>query len=242
MLYATQAVMLDRIKHANHKIKPLENYAFMAKQHAIPITLNEISMAAMEYPLVFAEGDTQPVLLAIFGLRPQENLQVSNGHWCTRYIPAEIRAYPFTPIRSAEDRLSLGVDSQCPAFNTQEGQALFTAEGEPTPHLEQAFDFAAAHYENSQHTDQFCQTLKELQLLTPQRLEVKIRSTGEALEVEGFWCVDEKKFYGLDAATLKKLQMQGYLAWVYAHLLSLRNFEILVERLNEKIALEEPKS
>lgn len=241
MPHTTQTILLDRIKHARYKLKPLENYSFMQNQHAIPITLNEISMAAIEYPLVFAKDDAEPILLAIFGLRPQENLQINNGHWCTRYIPAEVRTYPFTPIRSADDRLSLGVDSTCPAFNTEEGHALFTPEGEPTPQLEEAFDFATQHYENLQYTRQFCKTLQDLQLLTPQRLDVKIRHTGDALEVDGFWCVDEKKFYALSAEVLKKLQMQGYLAWIYAHLLSLRNFEVLVERLNEKIALEEPQ-
>jgi hypothetical protein len=75
--------------------------------------------------------------------------------------------------------------------------------------------------------------LKELDLLVPRRL--KVGRPGQTPRVlQGFCIIDEAKLQALDDSALLTLSGGGQLAWIYTHLMSLRNVAALAE-LQDKI-------
>ena len=61
-------------------------------------------------------------------------------------------------------------------------------------------------------------------------LEVS-RPEQSPLVLQGFSVIDEQKLQQLDDASLLDLARSGLLAWVHAHLMSLRNVSLLADRL-----------
>jgi hypothetical protein len=51
--------------------------------------------------------------------------------------------------------------------------------------------------------------------------------------LEGLWVVDEEKLRGIDDARVVEIFKNGYMGWIYAHLLSLGNVRRLANRLDK---------
>jgi len=56
--------------------------------------------------------------------------------------------------------------------------------------------------------------------------------TGSVFSLSGFFCVNRDKLKNLAAETLAELAKSDELELIYVHLLSLKNFETLNERLS----------
>jgi len=221
---------INKERHAASYVAPVESYAYASNVHVAGVAIHEFPKVAALYPIVFMQagaGDFTPV--ALLGLDEGRNLFVNEqGQWIVSYVPAVIRKYPFTLISKDADSTEfvVCVDQASGCIKADEGRPLFTEQGEPAPALQGVIRFLSELQEMDLHTRRFCQQLKALGLLVP--LNVELRSNSGVRKVAGAFVVDEVALNNLGAEQKASLQSQNYLPTLYAHLLSLGQFERLV--------------
>lgn len=203
--------------------------AFAAETAFVPIVASEIAAAVSSYPVVFANGDAQPIVVT--GIE-QANLFVDEGRWAEdAYVPAYVRRYPFGFIATVNpEGFALAIDTASSRLQQegQEGMPLFE-NGEPSELTRQALNFCDAFQADAAMTRAFTDALREQDLLIDQRADV-VLPDGARRGVEGFQIVDADKFAKLDDAVVLKWHRKGWLALVHFHLASLQRFQALLVR------------
>jgi hypothetical protein len=232
---------LNRDGHKDLRIKPINNVAFAAKVHSVPMTMAEFGSAARDYPILFGGNSLEEAgPLAMLGLKQSENLFVDeNGQWEEGvYVPGFIRRYPFVLAEKPEagegDDFTVFLDEAYPGFNTEDGERLFNDDGSDTQTLKNAVQFLGEFQEHVKRTRAFTQRLRELDLLEPRSVQVK---EGEGtMVINGLFVVNEEKLRQLDEKAAHELLADGSLGWIYAHLLSLSNIDRLKQRADQRQA------
>ena len=82
-------------EHASWKARASEALPVFARQHAIPLTIDEFAVAQRYYPIIFSAGEN-PVPLALMGLNEGVNTFTdAEGKLIDQvYVPAYVRRYP----------------------------------------------------------------------------------------------------------------------------------------------------
>ena len=57
-LFFNDLVPLSSVEHADWKARSSDAAPFFADQHAIPVTIDEFSVAQRHYPIIFSAGDS----------------------------------------------------------------------------------------------------------------------------------------------------------------------------------------
>jgi hypothetical protein len=239
MLFYERAVALNRERHQKLRMEPAAgHFAFAARTNAVLLASTEMAEAARDYPIVFLGPEGGPyALAALVGLRNDENLLVDKeGRWdAGTYIPAFARRYPFV-LAEGDDKsvLTVCVDETYSGLNEQRGEALFDEDGKESPYLKRVLDFLRAFHADMTRTRDFASRLHELGLLASKVITIEQQREGKAerQQLEGLWVVDEEKLRGIDDARIVEVFRNGYMGWVYAHLLSLGNVRRLAARLD----------
>jgi len=225
-------VALNSKRHAALRVRPQAGFEFAKGVHMSALMQAEMVRAAALYPIVFVEDPAidgfRP--MALLGLREGENVYVdTDGSWLASYVPAVIRAYPFALARAAgegeAERFAVCIDAASDLVSLTEGARLFDAQGAPTEALEQARQWLQQIREMQLRTDVFCRALAARNLFTP--FAVRARRGDETLEVNGCYVINEERLDGLPDAKLSELRSAGWLSSIYAHLVSLQQFERL---------------
>ena len=239
MLFYERAVALNRERHQKLRMNALpDHYAFAAKTNAVLLASTELAEAARDCPIVFVGPEGGPfALAALVGLRNDENLLVDDaGRWDPQtYVPAFARRYPFV-LAEGEDKsvLTVCVDEAYSGLNEERGEALFEADGTESAYLKRVLDFLRAFHADMQRTRDFAARLNELGLLSSKVITIEQQRAGktERQLLEGVWVVDEEKLRGIDDQRVVEVFRNGYMGWIYAHLLSLGNVRRLAARLD----------
>jgi hypothetical protein len=231
MLFYEKAVAVSGSRHLGCSVE-VRDYGFCRKVNSVPLMAVEFRVAAAEYPIVFAgaPGAVRPVV--VLGLRSDENLQVSEqGAWQGRYVPAFVRRYPFVFSTEPDSkRFVLCVDEAFSGLNREgRGEALFTADRQPTPYTDKILRFLQEYRAQFLRTQAFCRRLEELALLEP--MQVRMPFGESQLSLGGFSTVNRDKLRALRGDSLEALAGTDELELLYLHLQSLRNFEALRARL-----------
>ncbi len=212
---------------------------------ALPLSFTEFATAIHDYPIAFVSGNAGNsfVAMAILGLEAQQNLFVADDDaWDAGvYLPAYVRRYPFCMTRVTVDGKEQSERIACVekrAINAK-GEALYDSKGEPLPVWDQLrkllFEFEA----DLARTEDMCRKLHELQLL--ETFTAQVAPQGEPpIALTGMYRVSEEKLQALPAGMLQELARNGMLSRVYAHLLSLDNFQRLLDRRAARRAREKP--
>lgn len=212
--------------HATFRVRPATSAPFLAKQHAVPLTVEEFPLVGRRMPIVFSVGE-DAVPLALMGLNEGTNVFFdSDGKLLGDeevYIPAYIRRYPYMLARLAPDaeELSLCFDPTSDtigAFN--EGEALF-ADGKPTELVQAILKFNEEFEIAGQKTNAFIKELKDLNLLMDGEVAIQPDGAPQPYIYRGFQMVDENKLNELRGDQLRKIVQNGMLPLIYAHLFSL---------------------
>lgn len=246
LLFYTNPLPLSSEVHRQTRLKSeAGRFDFATGTNSVPLAAIEFSGASREYPIVFT-GEKEGVMFpaALLGVRHNENLFVTDeGHWDGHNIPVFVRRYPFVLAESrAGEGLGVYIDGSYAGLDAEDGERLFTDEGEATPLLKKTLVSLKKYQGEINRTRVFVEHLKTLDLLTPKMLQVK-RVNGKPLVLQGFSVVDEPRLLALGDAQLGELARKGYLSLIYAHLLSLGQVARLSERLNARIlAAEASKS
>ena len=239
LLFYEKPVPLNLEVHLNTRLGSLAgNFSFSTRTNSIPLAAVEFFDTAREYPIAFTGQEGGAFFpIALLGVRQNENLFVGeDGRWEGRYIPAFVRRYPFVLAEKQNaDDFNVYLDEAYPGFGAADGERLFTESGEHTPLLKQALEFLSTYQGEIKRTRQFVERLQELGLLIPRVLEV-VRKDQPPMVLQGFSVVDEGRLMALGDAQLVELARSGFLAWIYAHLMSLGNVTDLAARLDARVA------
>jgi len=236
VLYAN-LTPLDRVVHKKLRLRtdiPVTDR--IANQNSLFLAAAEFVEACKEFPIVFVRVGEAPAAggrpavapLAVFGVKPGENLFIKDGKLDTDYVPAYLRRYPFAMARldQSSDQMALCFDAEWQGFNETEGNELFTEAGEPTEFLLSAKTFLENFENEVERTRHACDKLMELELLQEMRFDATMPS-GEKLAVDGFMAVDEKKLSELSDAQVVELVRNGLMSLIEMHRISMSNMNRL---------------
>jgi SapC len=224
-------VPLNSVLHSDTTVGPgSRGLAFAANSHSVLLAGVEFTEACHEFPIIFTtveNGTAVPV--ALLGVAANENLFINeDGAWLGSYIPAYIRRYPFVNTDDGNQQLVVCIDESCDGYNEEGGERLFES-GEPTPYLQRALALVEDYYVQMKNTEQFCSQLQLLDLLKPMDATFTL-TDGRVFNLCGLLVVDEEKLQQLDNGPLCDLFRSGGLMLIYAHLLSLKNLQKLLDR------------
>jgi hypothetical protein len=242
-----QPVATDRAEHRFVRMKvPVADWSVASKMNSCFVAGSEFGEAARDYPLVFVragedEGGKPAIApIAVLGMVAEENLFVEGGTWQARYMPALLRFYPFCIGRLDEERFAICFDAGWAGINGTEGERLFTAEGEPTPFLDEVRKNLEVMEQDTQRTRVMCRQLRDMDLLREMRFDANLPAGGK-LTVDGFLTVDEQRLNALTDEQVLQLHKTGALGMVHAHYVSLGGMRKLLElHLKRRAAKETP--
>jgi SapC len=110
------------------------------------------------------------------------------------------------------------------------GERLFGNDGKPTPYVENMLKFLQQYQLEFRRTQAFCKKLKDLNLLEPMRAQIELGS-GQRMALRGFSVVQRARLKTLAANVLAELVRSDELELIYTHVVSMRNFATLRDRL-----------
>jgi hypothetical protein len=216
---------LNATQHGSMRIRQVEKSPFIAKTHAIPITVDEFGLAQRNYPIVFSIGEN-PIPIALMGLNDGVNVFMDADGLpvdSTVYIPAYIRRYPFLLARlnPQSDELSLCFDPTSEAVGTfEDGQPLFDGD-QPSEATKAILEFCEQFETAGQRTAAFMEDLKKSGLLMDGEVAIQPEGYSQPFIYRGFQMVDEEKLRELRGDELRKMNQNGMLPLMYAHMFSL---------------------
>src|SRR5687767_7807211 len=209
--------------HPKHKIKPANEAPFLAKAHAVPITVDEFISVQRYCPIVFSSGES-PVPLALMGLNEGVNVFVDDkGKLLNQetYVPAYVRRYPFmlARLRPDAEELSLCFDPTSDVVGDfkKGGNALFE-DGKPSQATNDILKFCEEFELSAQRTNAFMEEMKESDLLMEGEVTIQPTGVEQPFIYRGFQMVSEEKLRELRGDALRKMNQSGMLALVMAHL------------------------
>jgi hypothetical protein len=212
-------------QHGKLKVRKLLKMEQVGKTHAIPITVDEFTLVQRHYPIVFSIGE-KPIPIALMGLNEGVNVFIDEDGRAidnSIYIPAYIRRYPFllARIRPDNDELSLCFDPTANAIGDfKEGEALFEGE-EPSKATLAILEFCEQFEAAGQRTAAFMEDLLKSNLLMEGEVAIQPEGYEQPFVYRGFRMIDEDKLRELKGDELRKMNQNGMLPLIYAHLFSL---------------------
>jgi len=212
-----------------------DHFDFARAANSVPLAAVEIPHAAREYTVVFASAGDEVMPVVILSVKDHENLYLTDaGGWAAKYIPAFVRRYPFVFSENKDhSQFTLCLDESWDGFNQEgRGERLFDKKGRRTPFLERLLNFLKDFQRDMERTKGFCRKLKQLDLLEAKQAEFTLRN-GEKRALRGFMAVSREKLHALPAETLQELAKSGVLELIYAHLLSMNNLSLMLQRAQE---------
>lgn len=219
MLYKAP-IILNMKEHANLCYTPTRNFSFAREVNCVPVALGEIPRVLPHYPVVFTD-DKEPVLVALLGIRNNENLFVNDdGTWAEGvYIPAYVRRYPFLLVRMQNNDVALGGELDPQVLNDVSGDRLFR-DGQPTPAAQEIYRFCMEYQNALEETRKLCSEVAAAGLLKTRTCTVNL-TNGKKFRLVGFSSVDEAALDALDNHTANGWRKKHYLKYLYFHLASL---------------------
>ena len=217
---------LSSTVHTKMKIRSIEKAPLVATAHAIPATVDEFTLLARHYPIIFAVGPN-PVPLALMGLSEGVNAFMDEDGRALEsniYVPAYVRRYPFllAKLRPDSDELSLCFDPTSGAVGDfKDGEDLFEEDGQPSKATKAILEFCEQFEAAGQRTGAFVKDLQDSGLLMDGEVAIQPEGATQPFIYRGFRMVDEEKLKNLRGDELRKYNQSGLLALIYAHLFSL---------------------
>jgi len=242
-LFYTNLQPLSSSLHAKLHTKPTDRAPYFAKANAIPLTIDEFINAQRHFPIVFSSGDT-PVPLALMGLNEGVNvfLDDEGQPYHPFYVPAYVRRYPYllAKLSPDSDEMSLCFDPDSGLVGDDgDGPALFDGD-KPSEALTAILKFCEDFEVAAQRTNAFVKELQEMDLLIDGEVSIQPDGAAQPFMYRGFRMVDEQKVRDLSAEQAHRLNQNGILALIMAHLFSLSSIRDVFARQAQQGKVPEP--
>jgi hypothetical protein len=224
-------------QHGKLRVKDDCGVELAAQQHVMGLKANEVGKAACSFPVFLSrvQNTGRLALSAICGLEAGDNLFVENGRWTATYLPVLMKTFPLFLMTSSSDERGfvVGIDESSPAFSTESGEALFDDNGKPSIYLSNVSTLLESGVQDDIQTHHFLQALEELSL--HKSIDVLVHfENGEVQTIKGLSTIDEDRLQSCTAEQLFDLSAKGYLALIYAMLISIFQLNLLIRRQNDK--------
>lgn len=220
----TQIKALNKKEHGKVKVKQDMTFSHVKENHILPLVLHEIVQASHSHPILFVKDQNTGKfkVVALAGLRPGENLYSGKLEWDGRYIPLQVRSYPFVLVKNPNnaDEAVLCIDEDSDMIGESDGELLFSENGEQTEFLKDRSKSVVDVAQRVHVTDQFMEFLVAKDLLVQKKLTLRVAENEEPYDLAGFYVVDEEKFNQLSDEDFLDLRKKGVLPAVYAAMMS----------------------
>ncbi len=240
-LFYKSVVPLSTQFHPQHGIVRQDRLEFTRSTHAIPVTVDEFSVAQRNFPIVFGMGDN-PAPLALLSLVDGLNLFLdADGKWQEgAYLPAFVRRYPFMLAKLGPDatELSLCFDDTAGIVTAEGEEKLFDGD-QKTPTTDRVLDFCGQFEQAIARTRGFMEELEKLNLLTDGEVTIQQPDREPAI-YRGFRMIAEERLHALRGDQARKMVQNGMMGLIYAHLFSLSHITGLFEKQQAQAAAGEP--
>lgn len=225
---------LSSVDHADYRVRTVEKAPQLAKIHAVPLTVEEFPLVQRRMPIVFSEGP-EAIPLALMGLNEGVNTFIDDEGALIEqdlYVPAYIRRYPYmlARLRPDSEEMSLCFDPSSESIGQfQDGEALF-ADGQPTELTKNILQFAEQFEQAGQRTSAFMNELREADLLMAGEVAITVPAQEQPFIYRGFQMINEEKLREMRGDQLRKMNQNGMLPLIYAHLMSLSQMSEVFNR------------
>lgn len=216
---------LNLDQHGSMKVRRLMSVPEFSRTHAVPLTVDEFTLVQRHFPIVFSVGGT-PVPIALMGLNEGVNVFLDTDGRSTDpniYIPAYLRRYPFllAKLRQESDELSLCYDPTSGAVGDfDDGELLFDGD-QPSAATKAILEFCEQFEAAGVRTNAFVEDLVKSDLLMDGEVAIQPEGFEQPFVYRGFRMVDEEKIRNLRGDELRKMNQNGMLPLIFAHLFSL---------------------
>ncbi|MGE4411301.1 MAG: multidrug transporter [Sphingomonadales bacterium] len=230
-------VPLNSNEHGKYRIRPADTAPFLKGQHAVPLTIDEFVSAQRFVPIIFSAGE-DPVPLALMGLNEGVNTFLDdegklNG---PAYVPAYVRRYPWmlARLRPDSDELSLCFDPTSDTIGEFEEGDLLLEDNQPTELTKNILKFCEEFEQAAQRTAMFMKDLKDLDLIMDGEVSIQMQNSDKPFIYRGFGMINEQKLRDLRGDQLRKINQNGMLPLIHAHLFSLQLMRDIFNRQVEQ--------
>ncbi|MEX0373540.1 SapC family protein [Spiribacter roseus] len=217
-------------QHESASWQRFSGYRFATGRGAVPIAASEVESCAVEFPLIIEREGGSYRLLSLFAIDRMTNLFVTReGRWRGAYIPAALRAYPFSAI-SRNGSSTLAIEQAAVDRAGEYGDEAFFVDGRLTELLTQVAEFIARLDQGVRELSEHLSDLAHLAVLEPlDRPDIAALSENPTL------MVSDSALRALPATDLRNLAQSGALNVAYAQSLSMHNLQYL-RRLDRSAA------
>jgi hypothetical protein len=240
VLFYKKPEPLSLEQHRNLGVKQIAApFSFLKTAHAVPITVSEFGVVATCYPIIFVGEDKTPV--AVMGVRQNENEFVdANGQPDPdSYIPAFVRRYPFVFASDPKnDKLLLCVDVEAAMVSSQPDVAFFDGD-KPSKFTEDAIEFCKEFERQRRATVEFIEMIDKAGLFEQKSVSFTPRDAqgnpGAPQKIADYYAISEEGLNALADGQFNDIRNTGALAAVYAHMVSLLNWQRVIQRTMRRI-------
>jgi hypothetical protein len=244
MLFYQKPTRLNTVAHSKLRFSPLANFEFASKVNAVPLIAAEFPVACRQYPIVFVEGQNGMLSAqAVLSLEQERNSFLDDkGNWTATYVPAFIRRYPFVlaEIPGKPDDFDVTFDEASGCFDKKKGEPLLDDEGKPTKFLQEQIDFLRLFHAEFKRTQLFLEAVKKEDLLTPYNVDIVRGGDQARFAIRSAMVINETKLQELTAEKASLYLKNGFLALMYAQLISLQSFLALANRAGDQATNKTP--
>ncbi len=228
-------VPLNSNEHGNFRVRSTDAAPFLKHQHAVPLTIDEFVSAQRFVPIIFSAGD-DPVPLALMGLNEGVNTFLDDEGKLRgpAYVPAYVRRYPWmlAKLRPDNDELSLCFDPTSEVVGEFEEGELLLEDNQPTELTRNILKFCEEFEQAAHRTAMFMKDLKDLDLIMDGEVSIQLPGNEQPFIYRGFGMVNEEKLRDMRGDQLRKINQNGMLPLIHAHLFSL---QLMREIFNQQI-------
>ena len=122
-----------------------------------------------------------------------------------------------------------------PRISKTEGEAIFLADGSPSPYTEQMNSLLHSIQQGIEFSEAMFAAFNELELIEPVTVDIKLNN-GQKLQLQDNYTIHEEKLANLNGEALEKLNKAGFLQAAFLVIASLNNIKKLVELKNKQIS------
>ncbi len=233
----TELVKLDSASHGDLKVMQNSSVSRAGEQHVINVRVGEIGKAVGDFP-VFVTRISQSgqwTMSAICSFEPNKNLFVEGDEWTALYRPTIMQTYPLYLMKApdTEKGYCVGINEADPSFSREVGESLFDSKGGDSLYLSKMTTMLEADIKNDMQTLRFIERLNELKLLNEVNLLVQTPDNS-VQTITGLYTISEDALQSLSDENLTALHKNGYLAAIYAMLISINQLNSLIRGQNRR--------